>query len=308
MKKIILVSSSLLFLLSPVKGQPGPGDVFREYVWLPKMVAEQGKFLRVGGRLDYKINSDHFPSRCHSEGYLPLLHKVDLKDAVRAEMVVEKLASHEDTKNLRVSLNRNPFLLFPPSGGIPEPESDYMHHTYPVVDVPLDHLKEGTGNSFRFEVDTVQRWNWPQNIIYGVILRIYYPPDKAYFKPALTGIEEGGILREEQRIGLDKTNGSIFRVEYVGHYEDVNWEGDGIYRQWHYHYFRGQVVHHIGTARMYPFDAVWNTSWLPDQETIASHYWPWFQHNISSGACKVYRPNRQAADLDRLFSVSKKAR
>ena len=258
----------LMFCGIQILAQPVPGEVFREYVWLPTMVAEEGKFLRVGGRLDYKTSEEHFPSQYHLDGYIPLLEDVDLKDALRAEMVVEKLASHEDTRHLRVSLNRHPSIVFPSAGGIPEPEADYMHHTYPVAQIPLEQLNEGMGNSFRFDVDSVQRWNWPQNIIYGVILRIYYEPDITDIKPGVIGVVEGGSLHEKQKLGLSNSNGGIFRVEFVGNYEDVNWEGDGIYKQWHYHYFRGQVVHNIGSSNTYPYEVIWNTSWVPDQEDI----------------------------------------
>lgn len=259
---------ALLFTGMQVFAQPGPGDVFREYVWLPTMAMEQGKFLRVGGRLDYKTSEEHFPAQDHQEGYIPLLQDIDLKDAIKAEMVVEKLASHEDTRHLRVSLNRHSSIVFPDAGGIPDPASDYMHHCYPVVQIPLDQLLEGPGNSFRFDVDSAQQWDWPQNIIYGVILRIYYETDVMDFKPVISGVKEGGSLLDKQCLGLSDTNADIFRVEYVAYCEDVNWEGDGIYRQWHYHYFRGQVVHNISNVKMYPFEVVWNTSWIPDQEDI----------------------------------------
>ncbi|MDD4224869.1 MAG: hypothetical protein PHS40_02415 [Mariniphaga sp.] len=264
------VAVLIFFLLAGVQSfaQPGPGDLFREYIWLPKMAKEQGKFLRVGGRLDYKTSEAHFPADEHRNGYIPLLEDIDLQDAVKAEMVVEKLGSHEDTKNLRVSLNQQPFLVFPAAKGIPDPESDYMHHHYPVIQVPLEQLKEGAGNAFRFEVDQEQRWNWPQNIIYGVILRVYYKPENVAFKPVVRGVVDGGMLQDKQLLKLSDKNAGIYRVEYIGCYEDVNWEGDGIYDQWHYHYFRGRVVHNIGSSNMYPFDVVWNTSWIPDQDDI----------------------------------------
>ena len=263
----ILIISFFLFAGIQLFAQPLPGDVFREYVWLPQMVAEQGKFLRIGGRLDYKINEEHFPADEHQNGYIPLHEDVNLEDAVKAEMVIEKLGSHEDTKTLRVSMNGNPSVVFPAAKGIPEPESDYMYHHYPVAQIPLEQLKAGTGNTLRFDVDSIQRWNWPQNIIYGVILRIYYNPEKAEFKPTVKGVFNG-VLEEKQKLGLSEKNASVYKVDYIGHYEDVNREGDGIYDQWHYHYFRGQVVHHIGSSNRYPFDVVWNTSWLPDQNDI----------------------------------------
>lgn len=263
-----LLTLFLMLIITCAIAQPGPGDVFREYIWLPEMVAEQGKFLRVGGRLDYKSNSDHYPADKHRDGYIPLEQHIELKDAIRAELVIEKLGSHDDTKNLRVTINQHPSIVFPVAKGIPEPESAYMHHNYPIIKIPLDQLQQGMNNSFRFDVDSTQRWNWPQNIIYGVVLRIYYRPETAFFKTEISGVSEGSILQSEQKLGLADANKSIRRVEYIGYYEDINWEGDGIYKQWHYHYFRGQVVHHIGTANMFPYMVMWNTSWIPDQEDI----------------------------------------
>lgn len=92
-----------------------------------------------------------------------------LEKATRAELVLEKIQSHEDSKLLRVSINRNPSILVPVAKNIPDPEADYMHHTYPLVDIPLAQLREGLNNTFRLDVDTVQRWSWPQNLIDGVI-------------------------------------------------------------------------------------------------------------------------------------------
>jgi len=264
-----ILSLFLVFLTTiPSLSQPKPGEVFREYVWLPEMVAEQGKFLRVAGKLDYKSNTDHFPSEMHNAGYIPLSQSLSLKDAIKAEIVIEKLGSHEDTKNLRISINNHPSISFPAAKGIPEPESDYMYHHYPVVQVPLDQLREGMGNAFRFDVDTTQRWDWPQNIVYGVLLRIYYDADIAFFKTEIDGISENGTLKKEQKLILDDANKSIRRVEYIGKYEDLNWEGDGVYRQWYYHYFRGALMHHIGTSRMYPFEVEWNKEWVPSQDNI----------------------------------------
>jgi hypothetical protein len=249
--------------------QPQPGDMFREYVWLPSMVmSESGKFLRVGGRLDYKSNANHFPEHRHQNGYIRFGHYLQLDGAIRAEMQVEKIGSHEDTKNLRASINGNKPILFPPAEGIPEPEADYMHHTYPVAEIPIEELHEGWENTFRLKVDTTQRWNWPQNLIYGVILRIYYPSKAVGIKTNISGVHTGQKLDKLQVLRIEDPDKSIRKVEYVGYYDGLNYEGDGIYEQWHYHFFRGQVVHHIGTSNMYPFQTTWDTGWIPDQENI----------------------------------------
>ena len=265
-----IIAFLLLTLISfHLSAQPRPGDVFREYIWLPDLAVEEGgKFLRVGGRLDYKTNNDHFPADRHDDGHVLFGQYLKLNHATKAELVVEKLGSHEDTKNLRVSINRNSTIRIPNAKEIPEPESDYMHHTYPVANILLDQLNEGWENTFRFDVDTAQRWNWPQNIIYGLILRIYYNPEIADFKTNINGIDHGSALDEKQIIGLDDPNLNIKQVEYIGFYDGLNYEGDGIYKQWHYHYLRGRVIHHIGTAYMYPYQTTWDTSWIPDQDEI----------------------------------------
>lgn len=267
--KNLLFILFIFFAISTVDSQPNPGNVFREYVWIPSMVkSEGGKFLRVGGKLDYKINFGHFPEHRQKDGYIPLEQYVELENAVKAEMQIEKVGSHEDTKNLRVSMNNYPSIIFPASEGIPKQEADYMHHNYPIAQIPIVQLREGLENSFRFDVDTAQRWNWPQNIIYGVVLRVYYKPETAYFKSEIAGLKDGDVVMENERIGLQDPNQNIRKVEYVGYYEDLNFEGDGVYTQWHYHYFRGQIMGNIGTANKYPYQTTWNTSWVPEQEKM----------------------------------------
>jgi hypothetical protein len=246
--KNLLFITFIFFAISTVHAQPKPGDAFREYVWIPSMVkSEGGKFLRVGGKLDYKINFGHFPEHRQNDGYIPLEQYVELKDAIKAEMQIEKVGSHEDTKNLRVSLNDYPSIVFPASEGVPKPEADYMHHNYPIAQIPIEQLREGLENSFRFDVDTAQRWNWPQNIIYGVVLRVYYNPETAQFKPEIKGLENGGTVKESQVLALANPDENIRKVEYVAYYDGLNYEGDGVYNQWHYHYFpwtnHGQYWH-----------------------------------------------------------------
>ncbi len=251
------------------RSQPQPGEIFREYIWTPKLVeAEAGKFLRVGGRLDYKTNAKHLAPQHHDDGYIRLSQYLQLEGARKAEVMVEKIASHEDTRDLQVSFNRNPFVLFPAAPGIPKPQSDYMHHTYPTVPISLSHLNEGWNNQFRLEVDTAQVWNWPQNLIHGLILRIYYSPEQHSPKGLLTGVKSGDLLPGEVELSISNPNQSIRQVDYLGYYEGVNWEGDGLYQQWHYHFLRGQIKHHIGTATDYPFKLVWDCDWVPDQEEI----------------------------------------
>lgn len=58
---------------------------------------------------------------------------------------------------------------------------------------------------------------------------------------------------------------TISRVEFIANYEDFNWEGDGVFRQWHYILERGVMRRNAGSAERLPYTAVWDTRWIPDQ-------------------------------------------
>lgn len=254
-------------MLETGNSQPVSGDLYREYVWLPTMVKEQEKFLRVGGKLDYKTATDHMPSHEHDQGRLPLRQSVDLEQAIRAEITLELVQSHEDTKGLSLEINDNEWIPVPDMINIPRPQSDYMIHTYPTFEVPLENLHEGAKNWFSLNVDPEQKWNWPQNLIYGIIFRIYYDPVKVDPYPIrIGGVNEGEKVRDQQRIFLeDFPAGELVSVDFYGRYLDFNWEGDGIYNRWHGHFHKGELRNHLGTAGSPPYEVIWNTAWIPDQ-------------------------------------------
>jgi hypothetical protein len=58
----------------------------------------------------------------------------------------------------------------------------------------------------------------------------------------------------------------IKRVDFIGLYEDFNWEGDGNYRQWHYRYHYNEMKNHIGTATAATYTVAWNDAWIPTQD------------------------------------------
>ncbi|MCX8156315.1 MAG: hypothetical protein N3J91_07710 [Verrucomicrobiae bacterium] len=235
--------------------QPRPGDVFREYYWTnPKR--EGDGFLRVGGKLDY------------GGGPLFWSQAIDLEQAVRAEVVLEKLLCHDGTRGLAMAVNGHEWLPVPEASGMPTNAWDFQHHTYPVVVVPLRHLRAGSSNFFQLKVAPEHPWNWPQNLIYGAHLRVYYDASR---KPHPQGRMLSPVNGEAlgRRVTLQaeaqSPNGPVRRVVFVGRHEDVNWEGDGQYLQWHYHYVRGQLTNHLGEATADPWMCLWDTSWVPDQ-------------------------------------------
>jgi hypothetical protein len=253
-----LLIIAILAMIPAMKtySQPAPGDVFREYMWTKKD-GDAGGSLRVGGRVGY------------DGGFIPIEHDFDLEHATRVEVVIEKILCHDGTTGLAIQINDGDWIYIPEAAAIPVPQSTYQHHIYPTVRFPLDFLKQGTNNTFRMKVDTKHSWNWPQNLIYGVHFRIYYDPDaKQHPAGRITSPQSGETIGRSITLTIDANSPSseVRRVDYVGLYEDVNFEGDGVYRQWHYHFFHGQIMHHLGSATSAPYNVTWDTSWVPDQK------------------------------------------
>jgi len=252
---LLVFSIAVLMLHGEVLSEPVPGDVFREYMWYNKD-GDAGEALRVGGKLGYK-------------GRVTLEHDLDLEHAIKAAVVIEKILCHDGTKGLAIQINDNDWLEIPEAPRIPYPQWEYQHHIYPIVHVPLSFLRSGAGNSFQMKVSPKHSWKWPQNLINGVHFRIYYDPEKkAHPTGKITSLKSADTigLKTQLHVKARSPNGKIKQVDYVGHYYDANFKGDGNYRQWHYHFFHGKIMHHLGSATTDPYSVTWDTSWVPDQK------------------------------------------
>jgi hypothetical protein len=246
---------------------PAPGDVFREYMWWNEK-GDAGGSLRVGGKHGQK-----HPDRGWAHDYINaavvLDHDFDLEHATKAEVVIEKILCHDGTKGLAIEINGHKWMEVPEAKNIPAPQWEYQHHIYPTLAVPLAWLKAGKDNQFRMRVKPEHSWKWPQNLIYGVHFRIYYDPArKPHPTGKITSPESGDVIGRSVELACIASgpNGPLKQVDYIGHYEDVNFEGDGNYRQWHYHFFHGKIMHHLGTVVKPPLALTWDTSWVPDQD------------------------------------------
>ncbi|MHC4071148.1 MAG: hypothetical protein ACYSW0_08180 [Planctomycetota bacterium] len=267
MRKLWLGLILALLFCQSLGAQPAPSDLFREYRWFHEK-GDAGHSIRVGG----KQGQSH-PDRGSDHGYInapmELPHDLDLEGAVKAEIVLEKVLCHDGTTGLAIQINDSDWCYVPEASHIPAPQASYQYHTYPVVRVPVSAFKSGTGNNFRLRVDPKHPWRWPQNLINGLHIRIYYDvKSKPHSAGAITSLESGASLDEIVKLAVE-SKGAIERVDYVGLYEDVNLEGDGVYRQWHYLYFHGKLMHHIGSSDRPPFEVNWDTSWIPDQKEPA---------------------------------------
>jgi len=266
-QSILLIALAGLCLTGVALARPAPGEVFREYTWYAE-TGDAGQALRVGGK-----QGQYHPDRGSAHGYVnapvELPHEFDLQFATRAEVVIEKILCHDGTRGLALRVNDHDWIEVPECVHIPVPQWAYQHHTYPVVPIPLEQLKRGMGNTFQMRVAPEHPWNWPQSLINGVHFRIYYDAaKKAHATGRIVLAQAEDPASEIVTLSLDvhRLTGEVRHVDYVGHYEDVNFEGDGEYTQWHCHFSHGTLTNHIGSAMHAPWAVDWDTTWVPDQQ------------------------------------------
>lgn len=259
----------VLLVIKPVslRAEPEPGDLFREYRYT-NTYGDAGGSIRVGGK-----RGESYPDRGSDFGYInawiEFPHQLDLEHAERAEIVVEKILSHNGTRGFAIQWNAGDWIALPEPVCIPEPRRDYYHHTCITLPIHLSVLNQGKNvNRFRMRVSPEHDWNWPQHLVYGVHLRIYYDPrNKQHAAGRVSSLENGDPLGREVPLAVRFTSPlrRINRVDYLGRYEGINWEGDGRYRRWHYFFYHGELTHHLGSSVTFPFHFAWNTEWIPDQ-------------------------------------------
>lgn len=236
----------------------------KEFTWTPSMVSDDGKFLRVGGKLDYAINPDHFPPSAHKDGWITLSKNIDLDQAVSAELIVERVQSHGGTTGLQVCLDGERWHSVPNPSRIPGDARNYMFHHNARIPIDLSELNSDSIR-FKFKVDSIHPWNWSQNLVYGVVLQIRYAKTMQAL-PTVT-LESGKDLTDQVILQLDQANDPLIKkVDYLGFYEDADLSGDGIFSRWQYYYHRGELAGHIGSSTTAPFRVKWDTRWIPDQQ------------------------------------------
>jgi hypothetical protein len=135
------------------------------------------------------------------------------------------------------------------------------------VPIPLDQLQEGD-NTFEFTSgpQVCFDFGWSQWGVYGVTFRLYYDAAKPHAIGRIATPVSNSTFGDSLYLSLASTDASIAQVDFVGHYEDFDYEGNGRYRQWHYNYRYGEITRHLGSASQTPFALTWRTDWVPDQD------------------------------------------
>ena len=263
--RYLLPIAVTLFTVAGLTAQWEPGSVYREYIWVTPEGGEA--FLRVGGRFGYQAQPDKLPAELRDGYQLILPAEVDLRGAVRAEVTLEKVQSHENSTGLRIAVNGHPAIPVEEPDYIPEPQTEYMYHTDLTTPVPLNQLVAGGPIRFEMTLDTAQRWGWPQNVFYSIIFRIYYAPASA---PKLAELPR--LVPAKTYLTLDGADAGaklkgVKAVDYVLVGHDVDWSGRGTQNRTHWQTHRGKPHHTLGHSTDAPsnFAVAWDTEWLPDQ-------------------------------------------
>ncbi len=278
MNRVGAVLLLIIIMAGSAAADPRPGDVYREYV----VVMSGGKDWRVT-----QPDSKHRTALPNLPNSVLSINLDDLKDAVRAEALIDRWGGHPGTTGKRIRFNGNAWLALPELTTTPaghEPQC-YMSEDNPVIEVPLSHLRQGdntlegiSGGQTCYDFGFGQ-WGW-----YGMILRVYYPSSKSHpsGKPHPSGKSHpsgkphpvgrivapasGATLGENPVITVRASGpAAITRVDVLAHYEGYDENGDGVYRDWHHNYHYADLSGHIGTAMSAPFRVTWNTHWIPDQ-------------------------------------------
>jgi hypothetical protein len=195
---------------------------------------------------------------------------IDLDKAIKAEMSIEYWGGHIGTSEQKFKVNGNEWIQVPQPTNTPGSPQCYYRTLlgYESVEIPLANLRQGS-NSFQFTCgpQICYSFDWGFYWIYAFTVRVYYDASKPHPQGRVTHPASGSSIGDEYEVKADASspNGGVRRVDFIGYYEDFDWEGNGIFRQWHYQTENGFMKKHIGGSNRSPFAAVWHSKWLPDQ-------------------------------------------
>ncbi len=241
-------------------GGPRPGDVYREYVWRDRF-HECDPAATNDGAAEYAASSRR-----------PRVIRVDdLDGATRAEVSVQYWGGHIGTGGQRFRVNGHDWVDIPQPAGTPtEPQCYYRTVLGDnAVDIPLRWLREGD-NELIFAAGPQIRYSfgWGFYWVYSFTVRVYYGPDKPHVAGRIVSPAPMTVLDDRVTIELQRAGGDnkVASADVIALYEGFDWEGNGLFRQWHYQYRRGELARHVGSADALPGRVTWDTTWVPDQD------------------------------------------
>lgn len=255
-----------------ITGFPQPGEVFREIffhypAWhsldftynLPQVDA--GAKGVTGGELRNNL-------RLERPSFMTI---PDLHGAIRAELIVEYWGGHIGTSMPGFRVNGSDYLPMPDVFGTPTPKENYFRCLmgHPAASIPLELLRAGV-NEFRFAAGPQAKYNFDAGFywVYCFGVRIYYDPSLPHPAAQIVSLQPGRLLGDQAVLEAETAPGEypVVQVDFIGNYEDFNWSGNGLWRDWHFQYRYGTMMRHLGSAYFFPWRAGWQSAWVPDQE------------------------------------------
>jgi len=243
---------------------PKPGDIYREY---SRTMGQTNSNWRVTDP-----NCEVERARRHLPNARLAITIDDLKGAVRAEALIDRWGGHSGTSNKKLRFNGFEWIDLPELETTP-PDTDpelYVYQDNPIVEIPLEHLVQGE-NFFEGTCDDPELW-WPQWGWDGILIRIYYEKSKSHPRAEVAAPRSGSTIRDNAVIEVKAESGSgIERVDVLAYYEGFDENGDGVYTDWHRHYWCMRndslfdIRGHAGSAFSNPYRVIWDTGWVPDQ-------------------------------------------
>ena len=172
------------------------------------------------------------------------------------------------TSGERFRVNGGEWIDLPQPRNTPGPPEVY-HRTMVgdhTVALPLEELRHGE-NRFQFTCGSQIKYDfgWGFYWVYSFTVRVFYEPVVPHPEAAVVLPQTGAELAVFTPVQASVAEAGARLVDFVGCYEDFDWEGDGERRKWHYQFLDAAPVRHIGSTCGPPWRVTWDTRWLPDQ-------------------------------------------
>jgi hypothetical protein len=243
---------------------PGPGDVYREYT-----------YARRWGEVDPNATNEGAAEMIAHARAPKRVAVRDMDKARGAEVSVQYWGGHIGTSEQAFTVNGGEPFAIPQPAGTPTAAQTYNRTIVGdnPLEVPLSDLHEGV-NTFEFRAGPQIKYgfNWGFYWVYSFTTRVYYDRSKPHVGGRIVSPEPGATIGDGPTFTaeVDAPPEQIRQVDFIALHEDYDWEGNGLYRQWHWQYVDGQIAHHVGTATAPPYSVTWDTEWVPDQDQPVS--------------------------------------
>ena len=246
------------------------GVFFREY-WIqhePKISnqPENGNRWRVND--EHMSVDEKFGDRWETQANGLMLAHIpeNPRKLLKAELYLELWGGHPHTGAKHFSLNGKGCYDIPSEQTI----EGHCSYTYPTIELDKQHLVNGM-NAIQFSCERGTSF-WGHYIIDQAVIRCYYEENDPRLEDFKSDSFIPQIILTKHDLGyefsiegIDKCLEDISQIDYLGHYFDFDDRGTTQELAWHGFTQKRIWKNHLGTITQKPFDILWNTEMIPDQ-------------------------------------------